>query len=122
MLAARFAREIGTSIGTFRPLESTNAMSGRLRSNSVFAARAIGTGLSVSAALHAGRETERWLQAVAMRLSDHLGVRTVCAAAAYGEWEEARKGTLRPGMLADFVVWDRDLLTVSISVAKAVQG
>jgi predicted amidohydrolase YtcJ len=46
------------------------------------------------------------------RLSREEAIRLYTAAAAYGEWEEARKGTLRPGMMADFVVWDRDLLTV----------
>jgi predicted amidohydrolase YtcJ len=46
------------------------------------------------------------------RLTREEAIRLYTAAAAYGEWEEERKGTLRPGMLADFVVWDRDLLTV----------
>jgi len=47
------------------------------------------------------------------RLTREEAIRLYTATAAYGEWEEARKGTLRPGMLADFVVWDRDLLTIS---------
>jgi predicted amidohydrolase YtcJ len=46
------------------------------------------------------------------RLTREEAIRLYTAAAAYGEWEEERKGTLRPGMLADLVVWDRDLLTV----------
>ena len=46
------------------------------------------------------------------RLSREEAIRLYTAAPAYGEWEEERKGTLRPGMLADLVVWDRDLLTV----------
>jgi predicted amidohydrolase YtcJ len=46
------------------------------------------------------------------RLTRQEAIRLYTAAAAYGEWEESRKGTLRPGMLADLVVWDRDLLTV----------
>jgi predicted amidohydrolase YtcJ len=46
------------------------------------------------------------------RLTRAEAIRLYTAASAYGEWEETRKGTLRPGMLADFVVWDRDLLTV----------
>ena len=46
------------------------------------------------------------------RLSREEAIRLYTAASAYGEWEEERKGTLRPGMLADLVVWDRDLLTV----------
>jgi predicted amidohydrolase YtcJ len=51
-----------------------------------------------------------WLPA--QRLSREEAIRLYTAASAYGEWEEARKGTLRPGMMADLVVWDRDLLTV----------
>ena len=46
------------------------------------------------------------------RLTRAEAIRLYTAASAYGEWEEARKGTLRPGMLADFVVWSADLLTV----------
>lgn len=46
------------------------------------------------------------------RLTAAEAIRLYTAAPAYGEWEEHRKGTLRPGMLADLVVWDRDLLTV----------
>lgn len=46
------------------------------------------------------------------RLSRAEAIRLYTAASAYAEWEEARKGTLEPGMLADLVVWDRDLLTV----------
>lgn len=46
------------------------------------------------------------------RLTREEAIRLYTAASAYGEWQEARKGTLRPGMLADLVVWDRDLLTV----------
>jgi len=46
------------------------------------------------------------------RLTREEAIRLYTAAPAYGEWEEGRKGTLQPGMLADLVVWDRDLLTV----------
>ncbi|HEX7240737.1 MAG TPA: amidohydrolase family protein, partial [Longimicrobiaceae bacterium] len=46
------------------------------------------------------------------KLTREEAIRLYTAASAYGEWEERRKGTLRPGMLADLVVWDRDLLTV----------
>ncbi len=46
------------------------------------------------------------------RLTREEAIRLYTATAAYGEWEEERKGTLRPGMLADLVVWDRDLLTI----------
>jgi hypothetical protein len=46
------------------------------------------------------------------RLTRAEAIRLYTAASAYGEWEEARKGTLRPGMFADFVVWSADLLTI----------
>jgi predicted amidohydrolase YtcJ len=46
------------------------------------------------------------------RLSREEAIRLYTAGSAYGEWEERRKGTLREGMLADLVVWDRDLLRV----------
>lgn len=46
------------------------------------------------------------------RLTREEAIRLYTAAPAYAEWEEERKGTLEPGMLADLVVWDRDLLTV----------
>ncbi|HEV2733536.1 MAG TPA: amidohydrolase, partial [Longimicrobiaceae bacterium] len=46
------------------------------------------------------------------RVTREEAIRLYTAASAYGEWQEGRKGTLRPGMLADLVVWDRDLLTV----------
>ena len=46
------------------------------------------------------------------RLSREEAIRLYTATPAYGEWEEERKGTLQPGMLADLVVWDRDLLTI----------
>jgi predicted amidohydrolase YtcJ len=46
------------------------------------------------------------------RLTREEAIRLYTAASAFGEWQEERKGTLRPGMLADLVVWDRDLLTI----------
>lgn len=55
------------------------------------------------------------------RLSREEAIRLYTAASAYGEWEEGRKGTLQPGMLADLVVWDRDLLTVpDVEILQAV--
>lgn len=46
------------------------------------------------------------------RLTREEAIRLYTAAPAYGEWQERVKGTLRPGMLADFVVWSADLLTI----------
>lgn len=47
------------------------------------------------------------------RLTREEAIRLYTAASAFGEWEEARKGTLHRGMLADLVVWSSDLLTIS---------
>ncbi|MFQ5889144.1 MAG: amidohydrolase [Gemmatimonadota bacterium] len=49
----------------------------------------------------------------AQRLSVAEAIRLYTAGSAYAEFEEERKGTLEPGMLADLVVWDRDLMSVS---------
>ena len=46
------------------------------------------------------------------RLTREEAIRLYTAAPAFGEWQEKVKGTLRPGMLADFVVWSADLLTI----------
>ncbi len=55
------------------------------------------------------------------RLKRGEAIRLYTAASAYGEWQEKEKGTLEPGMLADLVVWDRDLLTIpEIDILKAV--
>ena len=46
------------------------------------------------------------------RLTREEAIRLYTAAPAFGEWQERVKGTLRPGMFADFVVWSADLLTI----------
>jgi predicted amidohydrolase YtcJ len=46
------------------------------------------------------------------RLTREEAIRLYTAAPAFGEWQERVKGTLRPGMLADFVIWSADLLTI----------
>ncbi|HEX6750801.1 MAG TPA: amidohydrolase, partial [Longimicrobium sp.] len=46
------------------------------------------------------------------RLTREEAIRLYTAAPAYGEWQERVKGMLRPGMLADFVVWSADLLAI----------
>ncbi|MFL5542720.1 MAG: amidohydrolase [Longimicrobiaceae bacterium] len=48
----------------------------------------------------------------AERLTREEAIRLYTATAAFGEWQEKVKGTLRPGMLADLVVWSADLLTI----------
>ena len=39
-------------------------------------------------------------------------------AAAYAEFQEAKKGTLTPGMLADLVVWNRDIFALPVDSVK----
>ena len=46
------------------------------------------------------------------RLTIEEAIRAYTAGSAYAEFEEHRKGTLEVGMLADMVVWDRDLLVI----------
>ncbi|HEX8692406.1 MAG TPA: amidohydrolase [Longimicrobium sp.] len=54
------------------------------------------------------------------RLTRAEAIRLYTATPAYGEWQEKVKGTLEPGMLADLVVWDRDLLTIpEVEILKA---
>jgi predicted amidohydrolase YtcJ len=55
------------------------------------------------------------------RLSREEAIRLYTAAPAYAEWQERDKGTLRPGMLADLVVWSADLLTVPDAEILAAQ-
>lgn len=46
------------------------------------------------------------------KLTREEAIRLYTATPAYGEFQERVKGTLRPGMLADFVIWSADLLTI----------
>ena len=46
------------------------------------------------------------------RLTMEEAIRAYSAGSAYAEFQEDVKGTLELGMLADLVVWDRNLLTV----------
>ena len=64
-------------------------------------------------ASHARRQASRWLDPGA---EDHASRRR-CAptrsGAAYASFAEKEKGTLAPGMLADFVIIDRDLTRIA---------
>jgi predicted amidohydrolase YtcJ len=51
-----------------------------------------------------------WLPSQRLSMEETLSLYT--AASAYAEFQEAVKGTLDPGMLADLVVWDRNLLAL----------
>jgi predicted amidohydrolase YtcJ len=46
------------------------------------------------------------------RLTFEEAVRLYTAGSAYGEFQEDEKGTLEAGMLADLVIWDRDLSSI----------
>jgi predicted amidohydrolase YtcJ len=46
------------------------------------------------------------------RLSLHSALRAYTEGSAYAEMEEKEKGTIKAGLLADLVVWDRDLEAV----------
>jgi predicted amidohydrolase YtcJ len=46
------------------------------------------------------------------RLSIEEAIRLYTAGSAYAEFQENEKGTLEEGMLADLVVWDRDLSSI----------
>ncbi|MFL5312589.1 MAG: amidohydrolase [Myxococcales bacterium] len=51
-----------------------------------------------------------WLPSQRLSMEEALSLYT--ASSAYAEFQEEVKGTLDPGMLADLVVWERDLLTI----------
>ena len=47
------------------------------------------------------------------RLTREQALRAYTRGSAWFTWEENRKGAITPGMLADFIVLDRDYLTVN---------
>ena len=55
------------------------------------------------------------------RISVEEALRAYTAAAAYASFEEDRKGMLKPGMLADFVLIDRDLTTIPAETIRDAQ-
>jgi hypothetical protein len=57
-----------------------------------------------------GEPPDGWLPE--QRLSFEEAIRLYTAASAYGEFQEEVKGTLSEGMLADLVIWDRDLTSI----------
>ena len=48
----------------------------------------------------------------AQKLTIELAIAAYTTGSAYAEFAEKQKGTLAPGMLADFVVLDRDLTAI----------
>jgi hypothetical protein len=55
------------------------------------------------------------------RISPYDGLRAVTAVAAYQLKEEATKGTLEPGKLADLVILDKNPLKVDPLTIKEIQ-
>jgi predicted amidohydrolase YtcJ len=81
----------------------------------------LGLNSAVNRATRDGRPAGGWLQHERLTLTDVLGGYT--AGSAWAAHEDAIKGTLEPGMLADVVVLDRNLFTAPPSeiVAASVQ-
>ena len=57
-----------------------------------------------------GKHPEGWFPA--QKLTVEEAVRAYTVGSAYAEFQEHDKGTLAPGMLADFVVWSQDIFTI----------
>jgi hypothetical protein len=68
------------------------------------------------------RQTKAGLPADGFVPSQRLPLATVVqsytSASAYAEFQEQVKGTLEPGMLADLVVWDHDILRLPVEQVK----
>ena len=58
----------------------------------------------------AGEAGDGWFADQRLTMEEAIGLYTL--GAAYAEFTENRKGKLRPGYLADLVIFDRDLLTI----------
>ncbi len=52
------------------------------------------------------------------RLSLRSAIDAYTIGSAFAEFAEQEKGRLEPGMLADFVIWDRDIFTVPVDQVK----
>ncbi len=52
------------------------------------------------------------------RLTFKDALRAYTYGAAYAEFAEKVKGTLAPGMMADLVVWDRDVFSLPVQQVK----
>ena len=52
------------------------------------------------------------------RLPLNIVLQSYTSASAYAEFQETKKGTLQPGMLADLVVWDRDIFALPVDSVK----
>lgn len=58
-----------------------------------------------------GRHPDGWFPA--QKLTVEEAVRAYTVGSAYAEFQEHEKGTLGPGMLADFVIWSQDIFDIA---------
>ena len=58
-----------------------------------------------------GAHPDGWLPA--QKISVEEAVRAYTVGSAHAEFQENHKGMLRPGMLADFVLWSQDIYRIA---------
>ena len=63
-----------------------------------------------------GKHPDGWFPE--QKLTVEEAVRAYTVGSAYAEFQEYEKGTLAPGMLADFVVWSQDIFEVEPDVIR----
>src|SRR5690606_34578848 len=64
-----------------------------------------------------GRHPDGWFPG--QKLTVEEAVRAYTVGSAYAEFQEHEKGTLAPGMLADFVIWSQDIFEIE---PEAIRG
>ena len=67
----------------------------------------LGLNMAVNRTTPGGEPKGGWLPEERLPVGEALAAYT--AGSAYAEFAESDKGTLRPGLLADLIIWDRDL-------------
>lgn len=77
----------------------------------------LGLNMAVNRTTPGGEPRGGWLPEERLPVGEALAAYT--AGSAYAEFAESDKGTLRPGMLADLTVWDRDLRSAPGDVLAA---
>jgi predicted amidohydrolase YtcJ len=77
----------------------------------------LGLNSAVNRTTRDGRPPGGWLPTERLSLDQALAGYT--SGAAYAGWQDGQRGTLRPGMLADIVILDRDFFTAPEAIMKA---
>lgn len=67
-----------------------------------------------------GKHPDGWFPG--QKLTVEEAVRAYTVGSAYAEFQEYEKGTLAPGMLADFVVWSQDIFEVEPDVIRSTRA